>query len=35
MGIILKEAEKIWVLNNFNLSSEDFEKIIQKNTIIN
>ncbi len=35
MGIILKEAEKIWVLNNFNLSSEDFEKIIQKNIIIN
>ncbi len=33
IGIILKEAEKIWVQNNFNLSSEDFEIIIKKNTI--
>ena len=31
IGIILKEAEKIWVENNFNLSSDDFEKIIKKN----
>ena len=33
IGIILKEAEKIWVDNNFNLSSKDFETIIKKNTI--
>ena len=33
IGIILKEAEKIWVENNFNLSSKDFETIIKKNTI--
>ena len=31
IGIILKEAEKIWVQNNFNLSSDDFETIIKKN----
>ena len=33
IGIILKEAEKIWVDNNFNLSHKDFEIIIKKNTI--
>ena len=33
IGIILKEAEKIWVNNNFNLSPKDFETIIKKNTI--
>ena len=33
IGIILKEAEKIWVLNNFNLPSKEFETIIKKNTI--
>ena len=33
IGIILKEAEKIWIDNNFNLSSKDFERIIEKNTI--
>ncbi len=32
IGTILREAEKIWALNNFNLSSEDFEKIVKKNT---
>ena len=31
IGIILKEAEKTWVQNNFKLSSEDFETIIKKN----
>ncbi len=35
IGIILKKAEKIWVENNFNLSTEDFEKIVKKNTISN
>ena len=30
IGIILKEAEKIWVQNNFNLSSDEFEIIIKK-----
>ena len=33
IGIILNEAEKIWVNNNFNLSPKDFEAIIKKNTI--
>ena len=33
IGIILNEAEKIWVNNNFNLSPKDFETIIKKNTI--
>ena len=33
IGVILKEAEKIWVKNDFNLSSRDFETIIKKNTI--
>ena len=33
IGTILKEAEKIWLKNNFNLSSKDFETIIKKNTI--
>ncbi len=33
IGIILKEAEKIWAQNNFNLSTEDFELIIKKNII--
>ena len=33
IGIILNEAEKIWVNNNFNLSSKDFETIIKKNTV--
>ena len=31
IGIILKEAEKTWVQNDFKLSSEDFETIIKKN----
>ena len=35
IGLILKEAEKIWVENNFNLSNEDFETIIKKNTSLN
>ena len=33
IGIILKEAEKIWVDNNFNLSPKDFDTIIKKNNI--
>ena len=33
VGTILKEAEQIWIENNFNLSSEDLEIIIKKNTI--
>ncbi len=33
IGVILSEAEKIWVNNNFNLSPKDFEAIIKKNTI--
>jgi len=33
IGIILKEAEKIWLKNNFNLSSEEFDIVIKKNTI--
>ncbi len=35
IGIILKEAEKIWVKNDFILSSRDFETIIKKNNISN
>jgi len=35
IGVILKEAEQIWAQNNFNLSSNDFETIIKKNTILN
>ena len=35
IGFILKKAEKIWVENNFNLSNEDFETIIKKNTSLN
>ena len=31
----MKKAEKIWVENNFNLSNEDFETIIKKNTSLN
>ena len=34
IGIILKEAEKTWINNNFSLSSEEFEIIIKKNTLI-
>ena len=33
IGIILKEAEKTWAQNNFNLSSKDLETIIKKNTV--
>ncbi len=33
IGIILKDAEKVWISNNFNLSSKDFEAIIKKNSI--
>ena len=32
IGTILNEAKKIWVKNDFNLSSKDFEKIIKKTT---
>ena len=32
IGTILKEAEKIWLDNDFNLSPKDFETIIKKNT---
>ncbi len=32
IGFILKEAEKTWIENDFNLSSKDFESIIKKNT---
>ncbi len=35
IGIILKEAEKVWVQNDFDLSPSDFEAIIKKNTISN
>ncbi len=35
IGVILKQAEKIWLQNNFNLSSEEFENVIKKNTISN
>ena len=35
VGTILKEAEQTWIQNNFNLSSEDLETIIKKNTISN
>ena len=35
IGIILQEAEKIWVQNDFILSSNDFESIIRKNNISN
>ena len=35
IGAILKEAEKLWARNNFNLSLEDFEVIIKKNTLSN
>ena len=30
IGIVLKEAEKIWIQNNFNLSSDELEIIIKK-----
>ena len=30
IGTILSEAKKIWVKNNFYLSSNDLEKIIKK-----
>ena len=33
IGTILRDAEKIWAKNNFELSSKDFETIIKKNTI--
>ena len=33
IGIILDEAEKTWVENNFNLSTKDFETIVKKNTV--
>ncbi len=32
IGNILKEAERIWIEKDFNLSSEKFESIIKKNT---
>ena len=35
IGIILKEAEQVWLQNNFNLSSKEFEVVIKKNTISN
>ncbi len=35
IGIILKEAEKVWLQNNFNLSSKEFEVVIKKNTLTN
>ena len=35
IGKILKEAERFWVQNDFNLSSEDIETIIKKNSSIN
>ena len=35
VGMILNEAEKIWIKNDFNLSSKDFETIIRKNNISN
>ena len=31
IGTILSEAEKIWLQKDFNLSKEDFEKIIKYN----
>ena len=33
IGIILDEAEKTWIENNFNLSTKDFETIVKKNTV--
>ena len=35
IGSILSEAKKIWVKNDFYLSSDDLEKIIKKNTVSN
>ncbi len=35
IGKILKEAERFWVENNFNLSSEEIETIIKKNSSTN
>ncbi len=35
IGKILKEAERFWVQNDFNLSSEDIETIIKKNSSTN
>ena len=32
IGTILSEAEKIWLQKDFNLSKEDFEKIIKYNS---
>ena len=32
IGNVLKEAESVWIDKDFNLSSEDLEKIIKKNT---
>ena len=35
IGFILNKAEKIWIENNFNLSNEDFERIIKQDTSLN
>ena len=35
IGNVLKEAESVWMDKDFNLSSEDLEKIIKKNTYDN
>ena len=35
IGKILNEAEQSWIKNDFNLSSEDFEMIIKKNSTTN
>ena len=32
IGTILSEAEKIWLQKDFNLSKDDFEKIIKYNS---
>ena len=31
VGLILHEAEKIWLSKDFSISKDDFEKIIKKN----
>jgi len=29
-GIILKEAEKLWLANNFNITNKDLDSIVNK-----
>ena len=35
IGKILDEAEKFWIQNDFNISSDEFEKIVKNNSSLN